>query len=329
MRRVLCLAASCLLVAACGATASPSPTLEYLRLPTRLPRETPTPTPFALAAELYVEQGKALRRAGETARARQYYTWAIRRDPECAKAYLARSSLFLALGNLEEALLDANAALALEATAEGYLLRGEVLRRLERYESAWMALGEALEREPGLGDETFHARWLIARALEDAERLSTLAAEYTRDHPEDSLRHYYRAWAVLEHGEPEEALRLLVSGLDESTDQAAVMWYLLGRAYVRTGAWSEAVVSLETARSLVEVGDTTLAIDTSQPVADLFVALGRAYLGAGRCVDAERMLSHGLSTGASMSEHLGALEEARICQTPTPRSDPTVPSVED
>lgn len=318
MRSVLCLIASCLLVAACGPSASPPPTPEYLRFPTRLPRQTPTPTPFALAAEVYVEQGKAHRLSGETARARQCFNWAIRRDPHCVQAYLARSSLFLGLGNLEKALLDANAALALEATAEGHLLRGEVLRRMERYESAWTAFGEALEREPELGEQTFHSRWLIARALEDAERLSTLAAEYTRVHPEDSTQYYYLAWVALERDEPEEALSLLVSGLHESTEKTAVMWYLLGRAYVRMGAWSEAVVSLETARGLVEGGDTTLTIHTWQPIADLFVALGRAYLGAGRCVDAERMLSHGLSAGAAMSEHVGALEEARICQTPTP-----------
>jgi hypothetical protein len=73
----------------------------------------------------------------------------------------------------------------------------------------------------------------------------------------------------------------------------------------------------------MEAGDNSLSVHSGQPVADLFGALGRIYIGAGRCVDAEVMLEHAMSIGAPTSEYATALEEARICQTPTPVPTPT------
>jgi len=73
---------------------------------------------------------------------------------------------------------------------------------------------------------------------------------------------------------------------------------------------------------LVQAGDTSLTIHSDHPIADLFGALGQTYLSAGRCVDAEAMLQYALDVGAPTSTYAAALEEARLCQTPTPAATP-------
>jgi uncharacterized protein HemY len=145
-----------------------------------------------------------------------------------------------------------------------------------------------------------------------------LAAEFAQAHPDDPLRHYYQGWASLQAERYKHAIALLVPGIEGSPEQPALLWYLLGRAYTGTEAWPEAILSLETARDLLERDDTSMAAHTGQPVADLFVALGRAHLGAGRCAEAETMLAYGISVGDATAGRLAALEEARLCQTGTP-----------
>jgi tetratricopeptide (TPR) repeat protein len=287
---------------------------------------TPTATAVVLSAEAYHERGVERQRAGDLDGARRYFGWAIRRDPAFAPAYVSRGSVYLAQGDLDRALRDADAALEIERTAKAYLLRGEVLREMERYAQALRAFDRALARDPGLRDETFPSRWEAAKAIEDADYLSALGSEYAGDHPDAWLRHYYRAWASLASGRYEEAIATLVAGIEASGERPALLWYLLGRAYTGIEAWRGAVASLETARQLVQAGDTTMMVHSERPVADLFVALGRAYLGAGRCVDAETMLAYGMSIGAPTSESLDALERARVCQTPTPPPPTATPA---
>lgn len=311
----------CLLLTACTSSApTQTPIGANQQLPTRLPTPTPTATPFALSAADYLRHGLEHHRLGNLNGARRCFTWAIQMDPRFAPAYVSRGALYLAKDDLDRALQDAQAALEIEHTAGAYRLQGEVLRAMGRYERSLQAFDQALARESDLREETFRSRWRAARALEDADRLTALGAEYASAHPEDPLRDYYLAWGGYQSQAYEGVIERLVAAIGDTSDQPAILWYLLGRSYAEIDAWSEAVTSLEAARVLVEAGDATMAVHTDQPIGDLFVALGRAYLGAGRCADAETMLAHGLSAGASISEHLNALEEARICQTPTPPS---------
>jgi tetratricopeptide (TPR) repeat protein len=312
-----------LLLGACASPAgtpalTPTATEVGARLPTRLPTPTPTATPFPLSAEAYWRRGVQSQRNGERVQAERYFSWALQIDPLSAQAYISRGALLLGQDELDGALRDAEAALEIEQTASGYRLRAEAERRLGEYERALASFDQALARDSSLRDETFVSRWRAARALDDVDRLSSLGDEYARDQPDDPLRHYYRAWPSYRAEQYDGVIDSLVEGIGESPDQLAVLWYVLGRAYAGIEAWPEAVISLETARQRLEAGDRSLVAHTEQPVADLFIALGHVYLGAERCADAETMLAHGLSAGASMEEHLSALEKARSCQTSDP-----------
>jgi len=308
-----------LLLAAC---APPIATPE--RLPTRaITPVPPTPTPFPISAQNYYEEGLARQEAGDTEGAVQSFTWAIQLSPDFALAYVARGTAYLAQGKLHRSLADADTALEADpASAAAYALRGETLRLLGRARPALEAFDQALALDPTLKAETFRSRWLAARTAHYASRLLALSREYTDFHPGDPLRHYYRGWALIELGTPGVAIDTLVEGIEATPDPPALLWFTLGQAYVANHSWQEATTSLETARTLVQAGDTSLAIHSDQPIADLFGALGRAYLGAGRCVDAETVLEYAIAVGAPASEYAAALEEARLCQTPTPTATP-------
>lgn len=305
-----------LLMAACAA-----PTATSKLLPTRA--ATPTPTPNPVSAQAYYEEGLARQEAGDADGALQSFTWAIEVAPDFAPAYVARGTVFLAQGRIDLALDDANAALEADpGNALAHALRGETLRLLGWPRPALKAFDQALELDPTLKSDTFHSRWLIARALRDADRLLALSREYAEGHPGDTLSAYYRGWASIESGTPRIAIKTLVEGIETTPDPPALLWFALGQAYIANRSWEEAVTSLEVVRELVQVGDTSLLIHSDQPIADLFGALGRAYLGAGRCADAETMLVYAIDVGAPASEYDAVLEEARLCQTPVPTATP-------
>ncbi len=321
MRRLLLLV---MLMTLVGCTA-PDPTTSPLRLPTRavIPTPTPAPTSFSIGAQTYYEEGLGCQEAGDAAGALQSFTWAIQLAPDFAPAYIARGTVHLAQGELRLALADADGALEADpASAPAYALRGETQRLLDRARPALEAFDRALALDPDLKAETFRSRWLTARAARDSSRLLALSREYTTAHPDDPLRHYYHGWAFIELSAPVTTINTLVEGIEATSDPPALLWFALGRAYAENGSWQEAVTSFEAARALVQAGDTSLAIHSDQPIADLFGALGQAYLGAGRCVDAEMMLEYALSVGAPASEYAAALRKARLCQTPTPSATP-------
>jgi tetratricopeptide (TPR) repeat protein len=309
--------------------AMPGPTASSMRLPTRAPRTltptpTVTPTPFAITARAYYREGQARRAAGDIEGALQSFTWAIQRDPDFAPAYVARGAAYLTQGRLDLALADADAALEADPTAAAaHALRGEVLRQLGITELSQAAFEQAAELDANLQAETFRSRWLAAREDGQAIRMLTLSAEYADIHPDDPLRYYYRGWAYIELGHGLVAARILIKGIEATPDPSALLWFALGQAYATGGAWQEAVTALEVTRALVQTGDASLFLHTDQPIVALFSALGRAYLGAGRCADAETMLTYAVDVGALASEHADDLRRAHICQTPTPTLTPS------
>jgi len=318
----------CLLLLSGCASPSVTPTRSQ-RLPTRAPTPTPTVTPFAISGWAYYEEGLARQQAGDAEGALQSFTWAIQRAPDFAPAYVARGSVYLAQGEFDLALAEADAALELEPSGAAHALRAETLRLLDRNRAALKAFDQALDLEPGLREGTFYSRWLAARALHDTSRMLALGIEHADRRPNDPVRPYYQGWAFIELGTPDVAVNTLVEGIESTPDPPALLWFALGQAYAANRHWPEAVVTFEATRELVQAGDNSLAIHSDQPIADLFSALGRAYLGVGRCADAETALEYAISIGASASKNSAALEQARICQTPTPTITPyptTTPS---
>jgi tetratricopeptide (TPR) repeat protein len=327
VRRLSLLLAMIVLAGCCVDPTVPSSPLSPLRLPTRIPT---TVTPAPVGAQVYYEAGLACRQRGDVTCAMQYFDWAIEVDPEFAPAYVARGSVYLAQERLILALDDADRAIAADPdAASAYALRGEVLRLLGFYTQASQAFEQAVGLDPTLEEDLFSSRWLAACASDDSGRLLVLSRDYFENHPGDPLRYYYRGWAFISSGHSELAIHLLIEGIEGSSDPPALLWFALGYAYMDNNSWQEAVISLETAGELIRAGDTSLEIHSERPLVDFFGAMGRAYLGVGRCADAEMMIEHAIALGAPASEYAALLRESRLCMTPTPTPTPyptTTPS---
>jgi len=316
MRGVLLLA----LAVALAGCASPTPATSPLRLPTRVP---PTPTIARSQAALRAyEDGLARRTAGDVEGAVAAFSRALTLDPTLAPAYVERGSLYLAMGDPRAALADAQMAVAADPeNATAHALLGEVLRRgfgdaahaLEEYE-------QAVRLDPDMAEAMFSVRWRAAVEAGRANRMVALADEYARAHPDDPLAAYYRGRAFTALGSPRAAIGALVEALEEGGP--AAVWFALGEAYAADGAWDQALICYEQARALAESGDGSLTLVSDSPVADLFGALGAAYVHVGRCVDAQTMLNYAIGVGPDRPEYHTLLGQAMICQTPTPTPTP-------
>ena len=302
--------------AGCGA---PEPAL---RLPNRVPL-TPTFTPFPFAAQAYYEQGMVRQQQGDLDGALEAYNWAQQRSPDFAPAYVARGTVHLAQGELGQALIEANNAIEIDPECgDAYALRGEITRLQGRNRVSLAAYDSAIEMDPALAPETFRGRWLAAVGLAHGSELQRLSWEYDSAGYDHGPAEYYAGWALVERDVPRAAVRLLVDEISTSLDSAAILWFTLGHAYMRSGAWPEAVTSFEAVRELVLAGDNSLNYHSDSPIIELSDGLARAYLGAGRCADAEMMLNYTIEIGAPASRYTSLLQEARICQTPTPTASP-------
>jgi tetratricopeptide (TPR) repeat protein len=291
-------------------------------LPTRA--ATPTPTPPPITAQAYYEEGLIRQEAGDAAGALQSFNWAIELDSAFAPAYIARGSVYLAQEEFWLAMDDADSAIQADpASAAAYAFYGEALRARGRGRSALEAFDQALDLDPSLRLETFRSRWLAARAAGDADRLLVLSSEYAEAHLDDPLRHYYRAWAFTEFGTPRTSINILIRAIRSTPDPPALFWFALGHAYATEYAWPQAVTSFESVRTMVQEGDTSLTIHSDQPIPELFGVLGKAYLNADRCSDAEAMLQYAIDVGAPVSEYGPMLERAHTCLPPTPTPIPS------
>lgn len=329
VRRLSLMLALVVLVGCCPLPDIPVAPTSPLWLPTRVPA-TITPLPTRVEGRPFYEAGLACREAGDDECALRSFTQAIEVDPGFAPAYIARGSVYLALGQLDEALDDADRAVTTDPDdAAAHALRGEVLRQLDEPREASKAFDQAVALDPALEEEVFQSRWSAALAGHDARRLTDLGHQYNTEHPGDPLRYYYRGWPYIEQGDPRIAMRLLVEGIRDTPRPPALLWFTLGHAYLEGDLWQEAVTCFEVTGELIQAGDTSLEIHTERPVADFFAAMGQAYLGVGRCADAETMLKHAIAVGGSVPEYSILLKKIDLCKTPTPTPTPyatTTPS---
>jgi len=313
-----CSAGVVLLLLALMACSSPGTAPGPPQLPTRAPT-VPAPSPTAIGARSYLETGRQQRLQGNVDAAIRALSEALALEPTLAPAYIERGALYLALGQRDRALVDAQAAVQADPeNGLAYVLLGEVLRR--GFEDPVRAL-EAYEwagaQDPTLAQATFPARWQAATAANAGDRLLALAEEYQRTHSDDSLAAVYRGRALLVQGNPRSAIAVLVQSLQEHNGPAAA-WYTLADAYQADGAWSEARICYEQAQQLAAEGDRSLYLLSDSPQLDLLAGLGAAYLYAGECITAQAALEEVLAAEPQRTDIHTLIGRALICQTPTP-----------
>lgn len=308
-----------LAMALVSCTTQGAPTPAALTTPP-LPLPTRAPTPTALPVSFYLEQLRlALLKDDVLADAEAAWETAWQLAPEedaPTQAIVQREGARLALrqGALELAAERVNAALRLDPQdAEAWLLAGVIAQRLGDLETAQAALHTAETLDPALAEDLFPERWRLALETGDKEALSQLTQSYLVTHFDAPDAAYYRAEALLATGYPQLALELLL--LRMNTDSPGVLWYTLGRVYLALNQSQNAVIALETASALLSRGDQSLFLASSDPVRDVSLALGRAYLDLRRCDEALSLLRL-LATPYPAAAEL--VETAQRCPLPAP-----------
>lgn len=297
---------------------SPRPSPTWDLLPTRIP--SPTPTPSA-GEPLAVVQLALLR--GEPENAQEAWDTALDYAPEghpLRGAVLREGArLALALGDLETAEDRAWAAIRLTGQdASTWALLGTILARRGDAVLADQALGVAETLDPALASDLFVDRWRAARQAKDSDTMTALAQAYGSRYPEATLGFYYRSAALLAVGDADSVIAQLVAVLRDIPDAPAVVWYTLGEAYLASGAYLETLTVMDVAGSRFAMGDNSLSLATDDPIRDLNLHRAQAYLGINtpaRCADATSLLQRWNAPAAT-------IEQAILCQTPTPTMTP-------
>lgn len=287
-------------------------------LPTRIP-QVPLGSPPQDLLPLY----NALLR-GDLDRAAELWTDLLTANPDPdIDLYVAGIRLAMLRGQTNTAIERAWTAVG-EAPADirAWALLGIALRDAGEARQAAQVLAIAEVLEPALAPDLFNDRWRTALSIDDTTTLVELAADYAVRYPDSLWLPYYRAEALTATGDPLAAIYLLVPILRETPTSPALLWYALGRAYLERGGYAEAMTALEAAAARAARGDRSLDRISDTPMADLNIALGRSYLGARRCREAEAIFLRYQENDLRLNQWL---DQAVVCQTPTPTLTPWIP----
>jgi len=99
-------------------------------------------------ADTYVNRGVALQRLQRLGEAIESYDRAISRDPTYVLAHTHKATAFEDQGKLKEALASYDNSLRLAPTSDAWWGRGTVLRRMQRFDEALLAMKRAYALEP-------------------------------------------------------------------------------------------------------------------------------------------------------------------------------------
>lgn len=285
-------------------------------MPTRIP--LPTPTSEATGPLQTLQAQLQVGRPGRVAE----IAWETAREKEPENAVIWREGARLALARDDFSLAEARIWQAIATNpqdAESWALLATILSRQGALDTAEQALGIAQTLTQEQMTALFLERWHSALAAQNSATLQTLAQTYSRQNPRDELKTYYQAEALLTINAAQTARDLLLQSTDSQSP--AVLWYTLGRAYMQSKAWPEAVIALEVANNKLLQGDESLALASRTPQDTLSITMAQAYLYAGKCIQAERLFKV-LST--PHPELAPQVREAIICQTPTPTWTPWI-----
>lgn len=308
--------------------ARPSP--PWNLFPTRVvasPTATITPTPTATPPtdrHLRVMQVALLYDAPEVAEAAWEAAKRVTPEDSALRGHVLREGARLALlyGDLDTAEARAwDAVRAAAKDADTWALLGVILARQGESEVAASALSIAESLNPGLAPDIFSDRWRTARQSQNSDLMMALAQTYSSREPENPLGFYYRAAALLASGEVEAAFRHLRILLQAEPDSAAVLWYALGETYLAQHAYKEALIVFDVAEARFAAGDQSLNLASDDPPRDINLKRGLALVGLydpERCTQAEALLRRWNAPD-------DAINNARLCQTPTPTLTPWIP----
>jgi tetratricopeptide (TPR) repeat protein len=207
-------------------------------------------------------------------------------DPSIAEAHLLLGAAYRTAGTeimMGEAKAELQQAIELDpGLIAARLLLAQTYFDLGRYENARDEANVALRQVPG------QAQFLAIlgeaeRHLGDPARAKALASLALEADSTLTQAHYYRARAMLDLGERDDAIKEL-EGVVRSGAEVPDVFLYLGIAYIDANRLDEAVASLTEGASIAPASR------------EMTIELGRAYRLKGQLADAEQHLTQAKST---------------------------------
>jgi tetratricopeptide (TPR) repeat protein len=207
-------------------------------------------------------------------------------DPSIAEAHLLLGAAYRTAGTeimMGEAKAELQQAIELDpGLIAARLLLAQTYFDLGRYENARDEANVALRQVPG------QAQFLAIlgeaeRHLGDPARAKALASLALEADSTLTQAHYYRARAMLDLGERDDAIKEL-EGVVRSGAEVPDVFLYLGIAYIDANRLDEAVASLTEGASIAPASR------------EMTIELGRAYRLKGQLADAEHQLTQAKST---------------------------------
>lgn len=208
-----------------------------------------------------------------------YFEKAIKSDPNDALAYVGKSKADLGLGNVEAALADANAALKMRPTAQGFGQRGLILKIQRKSDDALKDFTDAIKLDGGYAWAYAQRADLFSRENDHEKALNDINTAISRDpkivgpyrlriwiynrmgkcneaandikkieqlDPNGAWTLQDKAWFLLtcqdeKQQDPAKALELAKQALEKSGGKEAVIKETIAEAYFRNGEPLKAV----------------------------------------------------------------------------------------
>jgi len=163
-------------------------------------------------ATKYKEQGNAAFKAGDHAKAIEYYTYATELDPKNPIFFTNRSTAYFKMKKYEKSLRDANKAIKLDKSwAKGYYRKGLALMEIGNYKDALTELKQAEKLNPdsvSFSQAVITCKTHFMKGMSGGEIIKMEANQLFKDGKiEDAIKMYTKALMACKENEKEKLIK--------------------------------------------------------------------------------------------------------------------------
>jgi len=165
----------------------------------------------------YKEKGNAAFKAGDHAKAIEFYTYATELDPNNPIFFTNRSTAYFKMKKFDKSLRDANKAIAKDkAWAKGHYRRGIVLMEKEQFKEALVSLEQSAKLKPDNSSFSIAVQTCkqkMTKGMSSAEITKLEANEFFKcGKIEDALKKYTLALKLCGNSEKEKLVKADIYG---------------------------------------------------------------------------------------------------------------------
>lgn len=163
---------------------------------------------------------------GDVASAEKTYREAVSLDQGHTEARLALADFYVRAGNLGQAALTLDSAMAMEKTAQGYQLRGIIFQMKDSTKAARESYEKALALNPGYAEAANNLAWLLSEKLGESQSAYTAGLAAFNAAPDDFHIQDTFGWILYKAGDGKRAVEMLKSSAQGLPASPGVQYHL-------------------------------------------------------------------------------------------------------